>query len=180
MRYLACLLLIALAADCGNSPGVGTACQQASQETSGPTFTGFPSIDDAVRDGIVDLARSDHPDLYTGLSMDGATIVVHRKPSPGSPLDAAIKKKYPHQAVAFDDTSHTEVELLKLRDRVLADDAYWAKRRINVVSVGLMPTRGVAYAEIQQPATDELEAAFRNRYGDGLVLEGCAGERRLL
>lgn len=139
----------------------------------------FPIYDDDLREDLIDFAREAFREIYSGFSMDGSTIVVHRIATPGLPLDSAIKARFPNQALRFADSPRNEVELSDLTDRIAGDRAYWRSHGVGIVSYGPNPERGVVEVSIQQPARLKKEE-FAERYGDGVALTGGARRGMLL
>jgi hypothetical protein len=143
----------------------------------------FPAVflDDPVNAlTLQQFARVTFPDLYAGLSGGvSTTIAVHRKPSPGSPLDAAMRAKFPDEPLAFRDAPLSERELVDLWRSVNEDRASWKFHRITFRGVARNPYAGVVEVRIAQPATPGLTEAFRARYGPDVVLSGCAPDFRM-
>lgn len=148
------------AADSGRSgppPGSGKPAPAAPR-----TATATPAFDD-----IISFAQKRFPRQFTGASIDGRTLVIHRVP--GDTMDNAVSRRFPNEPVRFADTPRSAAQLDTLARRVVADFGYWRARGVTIIRVGPDITRGVLVVGTPQART--AAPGIRARYGDAVIVE---------
>jgi hypothetical protein len=126
-------------------------------ELRGHTFP--PDVDE-----ILTVVHRRFTDVFTGLSLDGNVVVVHRVPREGSQLDKTLSRRFPGGQVRFADTALSELELHTLQNRVVDDLAYWRDRGVNVRGVGVDITVGRVTVGVVEPASG-VPRRLAARYG---------------
>jgi hypothetical protein len=156
-------LLLLLTAPCGNDADSGGATRpDASTSAANPS---------SLADAVDTVGRTRFADQYAGITVQGATVTVYRRP--GSGLDDAVRALPDGSAVRFQDARYSLTQLQPLRERIEADIAYWAGRGITISAVSVPPDgSGV---EVTTPQADRARTELPARYGPDPVLHVIGG-----
>lgn len=135
----------------------------------------LPNLEVEVRPGefnnaVDDFATTFYPELYAGLSIDSPGVIVHRVPTPGLPLDAALHKRFPDVRIRFEDSARCRAELWALRNRILRDSPEWRSRGIHFMGFG-PDMKGFVTIGIRQ-TTESAMDEVRAYYGEAVVVTG--------
>lgn len=117
-----------------------------------------------------DFASLFYPELYTAWSVDGRAVTVHRVPTPGLPLDAALRERFPGLDIRFADSHRCRVELMALTHRIHRDHEEWRSRGIHITRWG-PDLAGVVTVGIRQTTESAMEE-LRASYDEAVVVTG--------
>lgn len=139
LRQFAAVICVVLAVvtGCGEEtsgdgsklPGVPYGSPASSGQQNDPAVS-------AAADRLDPLLRRAFAASYAGLVLnhDDHTVVVYRKPD--AALDASVRNEVTDVSVELRDARLSLQEMEDLRDRVMADRAYWSQRGISISSAG--------------------------------------------
>jgi hypothetical protein len=124
----------------------------------------------AAADRLDPLLRQDFAASYAGLVLDhdAHAVVVYRKPD--TALDARVHSDVTDVTVELRDARMSLQEMEDLRDRVMADSAYWSQQGIKISSVGPKPD-GSGIEVMTSPGSSGDRKKLAKRYGtDGITV----------
>lgn len=119
---------------------------------------------------VHDFAMTFFPELYNWYSEDLPGVIVHRVPTPGLPLDAALRRRFPNVRIRFEDSARCKSELMALTHRIVRDSPEWDSRGIHLIQIGpgIDGFVHVGLMETSESAMDEIRAF----YGEAVVVSG--------
>ncbi|MEU5552502.1 hypothetical protein ABZ738_22255 [Micromonospora sp. NPDC047793] len=120
---------------------------------------------DTPRDLLSRDAERTYPtNSYSGMSADGAALVIHRVPVPRvDELDTGLRLRHPEIQLAFADAQHPRTVLNEVSDSIKKDIPYWQTEGVAVASVAPRADGSGVMVMVDQPTAD-LAAAMRERY----------------
>jgi hypothetical protein len=115
-------------------------------------------------DRLDPLLRQDFASSFAGLVLDhdARTVVVYRKPD--AALDASVRGEVTDVTVELRAARMSLREMEDLRDRVVADRAYWSQQGITISSVGPKPD-GSGIEVMTSPGSSDDRKKLVKRYG---------------
>ncbi|MBM7787767.1 hypothetical protein [Tenggerimyces flavus] len=119
---------------------------------------------------VDDFATTFYPELYTGISIDSPGVIVHRMSTPGLPLDAALRRRFPDVRLRFADSLRCRSELMALTHRIHRDHEQWKSRGVHLTSWG-PDVKGFVKVRIQETTESAMEE-IRAHYGEAVVVRG--------
>ncbi|MEU4744896.1 hypothetical protein AB0G02_31150 [Actinosynnema sp. NPDC023658] len=159
-RWVTVVLLgcaLAGCADAGTPPAA---------PSSAVTPTDAPGASEAA-DRLDPALEQAYPDTYSGLSLEGDVLVVHRVPDQA--LDAEARRLAGSVPVEFRDARFSLTTLRETTEQVTADLDYWRERDVRIGTVGPRPDgNGVLVTTL---AGEKDLPALTARYGDVITVE---------
>lgn len=129
------------------------------------TNPGGPARLSTAASTIEAFGRSNHPESYTGLTLDAdqRSLMVYRRPS--ASFDTELHHILAGLPVSVHDARYSERAMLAVVERLGADDAYWREQGLRIVAFGPrhdgtgidLTTPDVELAQRLLPARYDLE-----------------------
>jgi hypothetical protein len=122
----------------------------------------------AAAERLDPLLRQEFAASYAGLVLnhDAHTVVVYRRPD--AALDARARSEVTDVTVELRDARMSLREMQDLRDRVMADTAYWSQQGVTISSAGPKPD-GSGIEVMTSPGSSDDQKKLRKRYGTDAI-----------
>ncbi|WP_027660352.1 hypothetical protein [Salinispora fenicalii] len=123
------------------------------------------ALGDTPRELLIrDAERTYLTNSYSGVSVDGAALVIHRVPVPRvDELDTGLRLRHPDVPLAFVDAQHPRTVLNEVSDSIKKDIPYWQTEGVAVAAVAPRVDGSGVLVMVDQTIAG-LTAAMRERY----------------
>ncbi|MFF4835925.1 hypothetical protein [Streptomyces sp. NPDC001315] len=124
----------------------------------------------AAADEVDTIVRPRYEDWYASTVLDhrGGVMTVYRKP--GSDLDTAVRSRVSGVKLVFKDSALSEMTMLALVRKIMADTGYWRERGIVITGGGPL-SDGSGVEMMTQAGTDAEATRLSKHYDSRVVVE---------
>ena len=168
--FVAVVLLGVVLAGCGDEATGGTPLPGVPYGSPAPSGQQNDPAVSAAADRLDPLLHQDFAASYAGMVLkhEAHTVVVYRKPD--AALDTRARSEVTDVTVELRDARMSLREMQDLRDRVMADSAYWSQQGITISSAGPKPD-GSGIEVMTSPGSSGDRKKLVKRYGtDGITV----------